>query len=295
MPAKPKISPYDCNPLQYSMSENQPEIAKMLLDHGASTLSNAWIIKNEYLAHCNYSIAVSAFSGEMLLPLLPNILSRFLEEGGDFLQLTNSLGPIPRALRSRNIQGVRTILEFLSENSVQISRRSQLEPQEVVPSILNRLYEFDQDGWGPSTPLLYATFYDLVELMQLLLENGADPDALDSDDDSPFAVVQSSPAARLLVEWNASIPPFMIIANMKTISKQLEFIIKPGKTASASQNALRIALNHVLGRSISCQTYYRESIDVDNWGFVRDLELVGKSIFSTRPTFSINLNHSTGW
>jgi ankyrin repeat protein len=119
-PLNTKISPYDCNPLQYSMSENQPEIAKMLLDHGASTLSNAWIIKNEYLAHCNYSIAVSAFSGEMLLPLLPNILSRFLEEGGDFLQLTNSLGPIPRALRSRNIQGVRTILEFLSENSVQI-------------------------------------------------------------------------------------------------------------------------------------------------------------------------------
>ncbi|CAH0030040.1 unnamed protein product [Clonostachys rhizophaga] len=276
-PLNVQISPYNCNPLQYSIFKNQPEIAKMFLDHGASTLSNAWIIKNEYLAHCNHSITVSAFSGEMCLPLLPNILSRFLEEGGDFLQLADSLGPIPRALRSRNIQGVRTILDFLSENLDQISRRSQLEPQEVVPSILNKRYDFNQDGWL-LTPLHFATYYDLAESMQLLLENGANPDTLDSHGGSPLDLVRSSSAAQLLIEWNISISPAMAIANMGIISERLVFVIKPKSTASTSQNAFKIILNHVLRRSLSCQPYYQASIGVKNWGFVQSLELMGVSL-----------------
>ncbi|CAH0056401.1 unnamed protein product [Clonostachys solani] len=281
-PLNKKMSPYKRTPLQYSIFKNQPEIAKMFLDHGASTLNNVWTIKVGYRQYtCNYSTTELASLQKMPMSLLSSMLSRFLHEGGDFLQSTDSLGLIPSILEARNIQGMRTVLNFLNENSEKISRRSQLEPQEVIPSILNNLYDLYQDG-RLSTPLHFATSCDLVELMQLLLENGANPDALDSVGVSPLEVVQSSPAAQLLIEWDASVPPSMVIANMKIISEKLVFIMKPRNIASTSQNAFRITLNHVLRRSLSCQTFYRMSINVKNWGFLQDLELVGVSLHDQR-------------
>lgn len=162
------------------------------------------------------------------------------------------------------------------------SRGSRLEPQEVVPSILNWLYGFDQDGRRLCTPLHFATFCNLFELMQLLLENGANPDALDSCGATPLDVVQSSPAAQLLMERDASVPPSMVISNMETIPEKLKFIMKPRNTASTSQNGFRNILNHVLGRSLSCQTFYRTSINVKSWGFLQDLELMGVSLHHQR-------------
>ncbi|CAG9989664.1 unnamed protein product [Clonostachys byssicola] len=278
------LSPYNYTPMQYAISKNQPEIAKMLLDHGASPLGNVWTNTHRGVQYaCHFLETGSLPEQKTFISLLPNILSRILEEGGNFLQPTRSQElPICDAFRARNIQAVRTILFFLRENSEQISRRSHLEPQEVVPSILNTLCDYDLGRPVLVTPLHLATYYDLVELMQLLLENGANPDALDSHGYSPLEVVHSSPAAQLLIEWGASVPPSMVIANMQVISEKIGFIMNPRNIASTSQNAFRIAFKHVLGRSLSYQSYHWERIHVKGRGFVQNLELLDISLHDKR-------------
>ncbi|VUC35566.1 unnamed protein product [Clonostachys rosea] len=279
-PVNAILRSYGCSPLQYSIFKNQPEITELFLDHGASTLSNIWTTKNGHGQKRKYSTMGLAASKTMFNPLLPNILSRFLEEGGDFLQQNGEQGLIPGALKTNNIQGIRAILAFLSENSEQISQQSYSKPQEVVPSILNKLYDFSWDE--DVTPLHLATSWDHVELMRLLLENGANPDVLDSGGWSPLDVVKSAPAAHLLMEWDASASPSMVTANMSIVAGTLPFIMQPRKLTSTSNKALRITLNHVLKRSLSCQTFYRKEVSVRNWTFMQDLEALGVPLCDQR-------------
>lgn len=194
-------------PLYYTVTWNKKEIVKYLLSRGADL--------NLKIGHYQYTLLHSVTSKEMAeflvskganlnvkdksgstplhtasLHVNKKLVEFFLSKGADINALDNNGGSplhsvaVSREVTRRNIskKKIKELIEFL------ISKNAKLNLQEK------------RNGY---TPLHYAIYLNNLDIAQLLLKGGADPNIMDNSDATPLDHAQTNEAKTMLLKFGA--------------------------------------------------------------------------------------------
>ncbi|KAJ3538616.1 hypothetical protein NM208_g5829 [Fusarium decemcellulare] len=203
--------------------QKDTEIIKWLLDSGAAVST---IFPEPYMGRFSNALE-AAVAQPALNPLLPSLLTKCLDEGGDFLEMHCS--PLEVAIKYGNQEGLGIILSWLrdtngsQDNSTKgidfrprhgsshprtltayVNQRNALWPHESVLHLaarsgdvesIRRLVEnganLEEPNSYNNTPLHMAAAFGSLDVVKCLLECGARSDALNETDCTPLMVACS--------------------------------------------------------------------------------------------------------
>ncbi|RTE72924.1 hypothetical protein BHE90_012644 [Fusarium euwallaceae] len=192
------------SPLDYAVVKGQESMVQLLLEYGASTLIPFKRGKNLYdgALHC-------ASKSEKHIPILPSLLSRYLEEVNNIHEVGWTL---MYAISAGGERVFKVILEHLVQNSQKISQMNQARSEDIVKQVLNHLLPHEMPGPGPQkfkkmSPLHAAVRRGHMSMAALLLEHGADVDCIDEVASTPLHCASSPEMASLLIKSGASLAP----------------------------------------------------------------------------------------
>ncbi|ETS79164.1 hypothetical protein PFICI_09017 [Pestalotiopsis fici W106-1] len=189
---------HGCSPLMVSLAFRSRKVAGWMLENGASTLK---VKCDGHSDSGNYATEIAAETKE-LTTVLPHFLERHHDEGGDLI--FGDEYPLHYAVYNKNIAAVELILRHVEDNKSYMGRRAQLDPELVKSTIINRLGMVEDKD---TTPLHLAVENKDLDMISLLVENGARIDALDDVFGAPLSYTSSEPVAIRLVELGASLGP----------------------------------------------------------------------------------------
>ncbi|RSL55640.1 hypothetical protein CEP53_007043 [Fusarium sp. AF-6] len=193
-------------PLLFAMHDDEIEIAQWILDNGASVLINDGDI---YPVNKSSSVVEEAAKHSNYLPIIPTILARYDEEGGCWVH--GSELPLHYATGANHAEGLRLMLNHLTEHAVTIGHRSNARPEEVVSLVVNRIsgLRVSSSDLHGRTTLHIAVSEGHFACAELLLENGADPDQLTTNGEYPLDFATDPEMTALLLRHGASPAPIL--------------------------------------------------------------------------------------
>lgn len=116
-----------CAPLVPALLGKRIEIAEWLMENGESVLKIC-----SHPPARGLSVTEIAASSQDFKSILPQVLTKYLEEGGNWI--TGTEYPLHHAISGNNFEGVRLILQHLEENSLRIGYANQYSSMIYVPS-----------------------------------------------------------------------------------------------------------------------------------------------------------------
>ncbi|KAF4965115.1 hypothetical protein FSARC_7054 [Fusarium sarcochroum] len=174
--------PSRMTPLTFAIcQQDSVELVQWLLDNNAKASTRMWDKPSGlYLTVCHIALMYPVFN-----PLLSTLLTKYLDEGGEFS--IHEKNPLVIAIESHNIEG---LLEFLK--TLKNSRQST---------------HFDKHG--RAGPLHLAARYDDLAALRALVDSGADLEGLDSYRLTPLHMAakhEASSIARYLITQGGTMP-----------------------------------------------------------------------------------------
>ncbi|RSM03513.1 hypothetical protein CDV31_010444 [Fusarium ambrosium] len=161
-------------PLMFAILEKKGvEVVRWLLDNGSKVSTPCWDHSTT-----SFSTALhAALARPMFNALLPALVSKFVDEAGDFASARN---PLVIAIKSRNPEGLVALV-----NTLRI--KGQLT---ILASLIHERLAEEYS----STPLHFAAHFNDLDAAKALLDNKADIDALDEDNNTPLHITVSERA-----------------------------------------------------------------------------------------------------
>ncbi|KAF0315992.1 ankyrin repeat protein [Colletotrichum asianum] len=177
-------------PLGFAIRHGMLEISKWLLEEGAN-------------ANCQNADGTSAvldmINDHSLNPILPAMLDKYFADGGNILGEPNSL--IYSAVDAGNTEGLSVLLRHIRANGNIYKVRAGAERLTAVQIAVNR-------GRKQFTPLHRAIQCEYKEATHVLVDNGADLEAMDSFNRTPLNFATQ----KLSNEVASSIVPLLVQA-----------------------------------------------------------------------------------
>ncbi|KAJ4223368.1 hypothetical protein NW759_006001 [Fusarium solani] len=201
-------------PLAVAICHQQdPEIVQWLIDSGA-TVSTVFPqpYQGRYLTALEAAVARPMFNS-----LLHNLLNKFLEEGGNFLDLARS--PLYLAAECNNIEGLRILSGWLRNtyegpemNLIKSSRvvGRNVSQRETLPAFFNQ-----RSGQFQRTPLHAAASRNNLDACAILIDGGANIEGTDFNNGTPLhiaASIGSIQVAKYLLDRGARPNPVDVLA-----------------------------------------------------------------------------------
>ncbi|KAH7176955.1 hypothetical protein EDB81DRAFT_676006 [Dactylonectria macrodidyma] len=143
-------------------------------------------------------------------PLLPLLISKFLQEGGSFTSLRYN--PLSIAIQNDNIEGLGIFLDVLTDKP----NDSKLPSDDLsAGNSVSRLVNQPDAVLGEMTPLHFAAQRNNVDAVKLLIENMANIDKEDCVGKTALhhaAVCGSKAAAEYLIRWGARLDAIDLVS-----------------------------------------------------------------------------------
>ncbi|KAI2469788.1 ankyrin [Annulohypoxylon bovei var. microspora] len=185
-----------CSPLLLAVRHEKIDIIKWLLSQKASTLKTSCF-------SCGLLGPIHKILQSIeLIGIVPQFLERYLSDGGSLLSELHN--PMYTAVHYENIEGVQILLEHIEQNTKHYANMIRVDQAEAIPILVNRCWSLAEK----KSPLHAAIYHDNLEIVDLLLENGASLDALDKDLRTPLhvAVKYTTPeVTRALISHGAEL------------------------------------------------------------------------------------------
>ncbi|RSL54786.1 hypothetical protein CEP53_007326 [Fusarium sp. AF-6] len=160
-------------PVHHAARFGHVSVLELLESHGADINSSS--------ASDSFSTALhAALARPMFNALLPALVSKFVDEAGDFASARN---PLVIAIESRNSEGLVALV-----NTLRI--KGQLT---ILASLI---HERLADDYG-STPLHLAAAFNDLDAAKVLLDNKADIDVLDEENVTPLHIAVAKRAGEV--------------------------------------------------------------------------------------------------
>ncbi|KAK1690387.1 ankyrin repeat-containing domain protein [Colletotrichum godetiae] len=149
------------------------------------------------------SIILSMICQPHLNPRLPAMLERYIATGGSVLNEPGCL--VAAAVGANNEKGLEILLDHLKKSRKFHAEQVGADPSAALALAVNK-------KWQGKTPLHYAALLSNVDIVQLLIDNGADLEAKDDSGCTPLLhsimapyKVNPSAAVRVLLQAGSDI------------------------------------------------------------------------------------------
>ncbi|OTA68784.1 ankyrin [Hypoxylon sp. EC38] len=242
-----------CSPLLLSIRQRRPNVLKWLLAHGASTLKpccqrcGGWSPIHIMLKDRGSTIVLKEF------------LEKYLDDGGSLLgEMSN---PVHTAVLNNNNAGLRVLLEHVRQNARHYTRSNVVGEHwtKALSIAINRIPNPDDED----PPLHVAVNNGNLDIVNYLLENGADINAVNKHSQTPLHIATSSDAKGIekvigtLINYGAELnfrdrhgwTPLMLAAS-KCRSNLVEALLSAGADPSVLSHRFENALS--LSASYHC-------------------------------------------
>nr|RBQ91713.1 hypothetical protein FVER53263_09916 [Fusarium verticillioides] len=223
-PGKASGLEQSATPLMFAICERASiAVVKWLLDNNAHVSAVSWNkLKRFYCNGLSAALRDSTFN-----PLIPVLVTKYLEERGKFLARHGNYLSI--ALASRNTQGLVILLDEFSKNHKDIDIYTMLNPT--------------LDEMNPQGPLHIAAGLNDLAAFKALVVAGADIEQLDYNGSSPLHIAAAANAlsvAEYLISSGARLNPTsyhsstpILNACLTASSQVIQLLIKSGANYQA--------------------------------------------------------------